>query len=267
MSKMDLDEIAIRNSTWAWNKLRIARNLDFQLGEESLTDFIVLNIKKWGAGKIAIDTFTRHAESINGSDWEWWFTGPSGKWLGMRVQAKVLNLSSEKYEHLHHRNRHGYQVDTLINDAHKNGLIPIYCMYTNWDPKKYKPTWKCKTFSPTVRHYGTSILDPRFVKSLQPKNETRLSSIIGSLKPMHCIFCCTGFGGIELPDRALNWLSGAGLITDDGELSVIQDVDYLRSEAPYYVYQMIEGQLGDDLIDIDDDRLSRVTVFRELNVE
>lgn len=76
---MELDEIAIRNSAWAWSKLREARTLDFQVGEESLTDFIVLNIKKWGDGKIAIDTFTRHAESLNGSDWEWWFTGPSNK--------------------------------------------------------------------------------------------------------------------------------------------------------------------------------------------
>ncbi|MEI8665664.1 hypothetical protein P4S81_13540 [Pseudoalteromonas sp. B28] len=55
---MELDEIAIKNSAWTWSKLREARNLDFQVGEESLTDFIVLNIKKWGVGKIVIDTFT-----------------------------------------------------------------------------------------------------------------------------------------------------------------------------------------------------------------
>ena len=78
---MELDKIAIKNSSWTWNKLREARALDFQVGEESITDFVVLNIKKWGVGKISIDTFTRHAESLNGADWEWWFTGPSGKWF------------------------------------------------------------------------------------------------------------------------------------------------------------------------------------------
>lgn len=67
---MRLDEIALKNSAWAWHKLREAKTHDVQMGEESLTDFIVLNIKKWGAGKIIVDTFTRHEESINGSDWE-----------------------------------------------------------------------------------------------------------------------------------------------------------------------------------------------------
>lgn len=264
---MELDEIAIKNSAWTWNKLREARNLDFQVGEESLTDFIVLNIKKWGVGKIVIDTFTRHAESINGSDWEWWFTGPSGKWLGMRVQAKVLNLASEKYKHLHHKNKHGFQVDLLIDDAKQNGLIPLYCMYTNWDPKKYKASWECQTHKPTVRHYGTSILSPHAVKTLQLTKETRLSKVIDSLKPMHCIFCCSGFGGKDLPDRALNWLDGAGLFKADEILEQKNGMDYLRSEAPYYVYQMLKGKLESDLVDVHDNRLKRVTVFRELDSE
>src|SRR5690554_1030718 len=261
---MELDEIAIKNSSWAWNKLREARTLDFQVGEESLTDFLVLNIKKWGVGKISIDTFTRHAESLNGSDWEWWFTGPSGKWLGMRVQAKVLNVASEKYEHLHHKNKHGFQVDLLIKDAKKNGLVPLYCMYTNWDPKKYKASWQCNTYKPTVRHYGTSILSPYEVKKIQCNKETRLSSVINSLKPMHCIFCCSGFGGKELPDRALSWLEGIGLL---GDIEVNSIEEYLRDYPPYYVNQLLEGELEDDFIDVQDERLKRVTVFKELNCE
>ena len=261
---MELDEIAIKNSAWAWSKLREARTLDFQVGEESLTDFIVLNIKKWGEGKIAIDTFTRHAESLNGSDWEWWFTGPSGKWLGMRVQAKVLNLKTEKYEHLHHKNKHGFQVDLLISDAKKNGLIPLYCMYSNWEPSRYKAAWECQTHKPTVRHYGTSILAPSVVKNLQSKNENRLSSVIGSLKPMHCIFCCKGFGGRELPDRALNWLGGIGILDEQEYFRTSEQDEYLRSESPYYVRQMLEGRLETDFIDVHDERLKRVTVFKEL---
>ncbi len=261
---MELDEIAIKNSSWTWNKLREARALDFQVGEESLTDFVVLNIKKWGVGKISIDTFTRHAESLNGADWEWWFSGPSGKWLGMRVQAKVLNLASEKYEHLHHKNKHGSQVDLLIKDASKNKLIPLYCMYTNWDPKKYKANWNCQSYKPTVRHYGTAILSPQEVKKLQSNNETRLSSVIKSLKPMHCIFCCSGFGGKELPERALSWLAGMDLIS---EMETNSAEEYLRDYPPYYVNQLLEGELENDFIDLHDERLKRVTVFKELNCE
>jgi hypothetical protein len=161
---MELDEIAIKNSGWTWDRLREARKHSCQVGEESITDFVVLNIKKWGKGKIIVDTFTRHQEAVNGSDWEWWFTGSSRKWLGMRVQAKVLKLNSEKFEHLHHSNKNGKQVELLIQDANNNGLVPLYCMYTNWRPGDYRASWKCNTYKPSVRHYGTAILNPDEVK-------------------------------------------------------------------------------------------------------
>lgn len=182
----------------------------------------------------------------------------------MRVQAKVLNLKTEKYEHLHHKNKHGFQVDLLISDAKKNGLIPLYCMYNNWDPSKYKAAWKCRTHKTTVKHYGTSILAPSVVKDLQSQSENHLSSVIGSLKPMHCIFCCNGFGGKELPDRALNWLGGIGMLDEQEYYRASEKNEYLRSEPPYYVRQMLEGRLETDFIDVHDDRLKRVTIFKEL---
>lgn len=182
----------------------------------------------------------------------------------MRVQAKVLNLKTEKYEHLHHKNKHGFQVDLLIRDAKKNRLIPLYCLYSNWEPSRYKAAWECQTHKPTVRHYGTSILAPSVVKNLQSKNENRLSSVIGSLKPMHCIFCCKGFGGRELPDRALSWLDGIGILDEQEYFRTNKQDEYLLSEPPYYIRQMLEGRLDTDFIDVHDERLKRVTVFKEL---
>lgn len=265
---MELYEIAIKNSGWAWNKLREARTYGYQVGEESITDFLVLNIKKWGQGKIVVDTFTRHKESVNGSDWEWWFTGPGRKWLGMRVQAKVLNLESEKYEHLHHSNKNGKQVDLLVNDARKYDLIPLYCMYTNWKLSDYKASWKCQTYKPSVRHFGTAILSPDVVRSLQKSNDTHLKSIIRHLRPMHCIFCCSGFATGELPERALGWLRGAGLLEQsDSDLEEDANKPYLKESPPYYVRQMLERKLEDDFIDLQDTRLKRVTVFREVGGE
>jgi hypothetical protein len=261
---MELDKLAIKNSSWTWDTLRDSRQIGFQVGEESVTDFVILNMKKWGAGKLIVETFTRHQESINGSDWEWWFTGPSGQWLGMRVQAKVLNFSSEKFEHLHYSNKNGSQVDLLINDAKANGLIPLYCMYSNWDTKKYKPSWQCMTHKPTARHYGNSILSPFRVKSLQASKETRLSQIINYLQPMHCIFCCNGFGGVDLPERALNYINGTGLLEDVSGIDNAPSRAFLKSQAPHYVYQLLEGNLETDFLDLHDDRLKRVTVVREI---
>lgn len=185
-------------------------------------------------------------------------------WLGMRVQAKVLNLASEKYQNLHHKNRHEQQVDLLINDARKNGVIPLYCMYTNWDPKKYKASWTCNSYKQTVRHYGAAILSPSVAKKLQPKNETSLSSIINHLKPMHCIFCCSGFSSGDLPNRAIGWLHGSGLLANEEfQMHERKSNFYLRGKPPHYVQLLLEGGLENDFIDVHDNRLKRVTVFRE----
>lgn len=264
---MELYEIAIKNSQWAWDKLREAKKCKFQIGEESITDLLVLNFKKWGKGKIVVNTFTRHKEAINGSDWEWWFTGPSGKWLGMRIQAKVLNLISEKYEHLHYSNKNGKQVDLLINDARKNSLIPLYFMYTNWSPGCYRPGWKCKTYRSSVWHYGASMLNPKVVKKLEKRNKTRLKSVINDLRPMHCIFCCSGYLHGDMPNRALGWLEGSGLFfKPDAEMRE-SDTKYLRDNPPHYVAQLMSHELNDDFTDLQDARLKRVTVFKEIGGE
>ncbi|OPX54101.1 hypothetical protein SAMN02745127_01526 [Oceanospirillum multiglobuliferum] len=264
---MNIDEILIKNSNWAWNKLREARKLGFQLGEESITDFLILNIKKLGGTKLIVESFTRHKESVNGADWEWWFTGPSGKWLGMRIQAKVLKLDSEKYEHLHHHNKNGKQVDLLVQDAIRGNMVPTYCMYTNWDPSKYDTPWKCKTHKTSVRHYGTALLSTSKVRQLQATKETRLSMIINSLRPMHCIFCCSGHGGTDLPSRALNYAKSTGLLDsmmDNAEPKNSDNFEVLlRDRPPFYVEQLLEGGLEDSFIDVNDQRLKTITVFIE----
>ena len=258
---MELYEIAIKNSNWVWNRLREARDNNFQIGEESLTDFVILNLKKDGEGKISVDTFTRNKESLTGADWEWWFTGPSGKWLGMRVQAKVINLKNEAFEHIHYKNSHGYQVDTLVKDAAKNNLIPLYCMYTNWQPHKYKPTSICNNFNSSIRHFGMSLLNPHHVTRLRP--EKSLSTIIKYLHPLHCIFCCGRYGGTDLPTKALAFSNSMELIpltNSEKEGSV----SYLKDRPPYYVSQLLEGELEDDFIDLHDENIKRVTVIKEL---
>ena len=269
---MKLHEIAIKNSGWVWDRLREARKHDFQIGEESLTDFVILNLKKYGKGKLVVDTFTRHKESVTGADWEWWFTGPSGKWLGMRVQAKVINLKKEAFEHLHYKNRHGHQVDTLIKDAAKNGLIPLYCMYTNWDPHKYTANSKCRSHNKSVRFFGTSIIKPVDVKKIRPTRD--LKNIIKLMRPLQCIFCASGYGGTDLPTKALNYFKETNLISIENT-GAIHSIEHLKDEPPYYVQQLLQGQMKSDIDDpqdemrndfddLQDDNLKRVTVIREV---
>jgi len=275
---MSISQLLIKNSGWTWDRLRESRNLGYQIGEESMTDFLILNLKKYGAGKLLVKSFTRHAESTNGADWEWWLTGPSGAWIGMRIQAKIINLQSEKFEHLHHKNRHGAQVDLLLSDASRHQLIPLYCMYCNWDPKKYKTPRKCLTYKPSVRHYGNSILGASFVKELQKNNKKHLVSIINHLLPMHCIFGSKGHSlKGDLPVRAFKYLKANGLakMYENQESSLAKIL--LKKEVPTYVNHLLEASHPEiiesstensnedfDLGIVDDIRLKRVTILKEI---
>ncbi|WP_327857657.1 DUF6615 family protein [Acinetobacter guillouiae] len=253
---MDLDKLFIKNSAWVWNNLRDARKLKIQLGEESITDFLILNLMKLAASNLKIKTFTRKKEAVNGADWEWWFRGFSGKWLGMRIQAKVLSLSNERYNSLHYLNKNGHQVDLLIKDAQLYNMIPVYCMYSNWDPQKYNKPQSCKSHPSYVRHFGVSLLSVNNVKKFKKNNINQLSKIIVDLIPLHCIVCSNNSLIKDLPTILLENAKNSGLLFDDQFECLLQD------NPPHYVQQILNNENMDDLAI--DKRLKAITIFQEI---
>ena len=74
--------------------------------EETFTDLNILELKCRHPTEIYSEVFTKRREGVNGADWEWWLTNKSRSlWLGLRVQAKVLHLANNTFEHLHYRRR------------------------------------------------------------------------------------------------------------------------------------------------------------------
>lgn len=69
-----------------------------------------------------------------------------------------------------------------------------------------------------------------------------------------------------MPSRALSYAKSNGLlpVNADGNQGEQNIELLLRNEPPYYVTQMLENKLDDDFIDMHDDRLKRVTVFKEV---
>jgi hypothetical protein len=216
---MQINDIFIKNSSWTWNKLREARKLGNQLREESITDFLILNIKNQVAlscsSRVLLDIKKRLMELIGNDGLQ----DLAESVLECVFKQKCLNWIL-KNTNICITKKNRQQVDLLVQDAVKGNMIPAYCMYTNWDPKKYNTHWKCRIHKTSVRHYGTALLSARKVKAYQASNETRLSQIINDLKPMHCIFFCLGHGGSDLPLRALNYALWSGLlqVNADGDL-------------------------------------------------
>ena len=103
-----------------------------QVREESLTDWLLYNVSQ-STDRFYYKTFNKHEESINGSDWEWWvvFGGPYGNIRAFRflVQAKKLKKKNN-YQLICYGNRHGLQIDLLIEAARKRNAMPLYMFYS-----------------------------------------------------------------------------------------------------------------------------------------
>ena len=282
---MTICEIFRKQAAFTWNILRQARAIEDQISEETLTEMNILRLKLSHPTEIITRSFSKYEESANGADWEWWFTGPTNKWIGFRVQAKVLNLVDETYRHLHYKNskHYQYQCDKLIEIAlaSPKPLIPIYCLYSNWEAQKYKPRSNNSSVKQNVRDYGCSVLSAFVVRYLRYNNQNRdLKTIIEHMKPWHSLVCKTSNSRSskkDLPDRVYSYWKGSVapiegrvlrqlnsetrktlLETYGRELSFYADISPTYN-PPDYIKRLNTGEK----IPPPDEEIKYITIFRE----
>lgn len=106
--------------------------------EESLTDWLLYSISS-KLSNIYYKAFSRHEESINGSDWEWWvLCGETNDYIAFRflVQAKKLLVNPlDNYPILNYGNKNGLQIELLLNEARYRRAFPFYMFYSNSKPE------------------------------------------------------------------------------------------------------------------------------------
>lgn len=126
---MEFKKAAIRT----WDDLITAAALSTRLAEESITDYLVLQLAKGQVlGNYQVQSFTKAQESINGADWELWLTGSSGSWFGLRLQAKVIKVGSNRFMELHKPKPSAGAISAtqrLINSASSVGALPLYLLF------------------------------------------------------------------------------------------------------------------------------------------
>lgn len=275
---------------WTWGKLSKARLIKCQLGEESITDMNLLEIRSRHPKEITVQTFTKPKEAETGADWEWWLTGNSRKWLGFRIQAKIIEFSSDKFPHLHYRNRRNkkasFQSDALIKSSLDNTVkrIPLYCLYSHWNGTSLQLSVLESILRPytcflSVREsFGCSLVSAFIVRRLRFCSDSNsLPSLFKFMLPWHCLVCCRGFGGQDLPERALYYWRRAILESERhaSEILHVQPHDrqqyrqskYYRNykdialteRPPEYVTQLLEGVISEP----PDRSLRTVMIIRE----
>lgn len=268
---------------WTWDILSKARGVGTKVGEESITDLNILELKTRHPTEIYSETFSKPQEGKNGADWEWWMTGPSGQWIGFRVQAKVLDLDSNKFSHLHYRkdSNSPFQCDLLIRKALNRpiSMVPLYCLYTHWRGQNVTP-WRCPSFALNPEGFGCSLLTAfsvRLLRSVSRSKTRQLRKVIPYTSPWHCLVCCRGYADSDLPHRAHSYWQNAFLaaeerLADDFEDEASADFDAdladeqalyrdvsLSAEPPSYVQSLYDG----NRIERPDPNLRSITIFSE----
>lgn len=246
-----------------WDKIYQSRQVNFQLKEETLTDLNMLAIKTRHPNQVRTKVFTKPDEGKNGADWEWWFKGITNNWIGFRVQAKIINIESNKFEHLHYcseiedsegKTIKEYQCDKLIKNAlvdsksHKP-LIPLYCLFVQADNNLHD--WHCGTFPFVKDLYGCSLISAFQVQKYRNNNNAKkhLDDIKNNLKPWHCLVCCEGYGCENDLISNIQAYAKAQLIPQDNQDNNVQKIpqSFITKNPPGYVLEMLENENNDNV--------------------
>lgn len=232
-----------------WDKIAESRRASLQLKEETFTDINMLHLKLRHSGQVKTTVFAKPDEGKNGADWEWWFNFNNDQWIGFRVQAKILNIKSEEFEHLHYKNPATgiYQCDKLIKNAltTKHPKIPLYCFYLQTYNPERLTNWSCGSFAPTNDLWGCSLLSAFEVKRLRVANHKHLSHVENLMKPWHCLVCCSGYGSgtnkiLNIGEYAKNnFLMDKDLVSD---LDVSIPDGFISQNPPSYVTAIFENE-------------------------
>lgn len=251
-----------------WDEILKSRSVNFQLKEETFTDRNMLELKLRHSGQIRTKVFTKRQEGINGADWEWWFKGLSNTWIGFRVQAKILNIQTNEFEHLHYQTpRTGiYQSDKLIANALSGVIprIPLYCLFLQTSDNGRLNNWNCRTIARLKDFYGCSLTSAFTIRKLRANNDKHIADLENYIEPWHCLVCCNGYGNSDFITNIQAYALNTFSLDDDGENSLDLDIpeNFITEKPPSYVLALLENEINDN-IQPPDKELDGVTLIME----
>ena len=129
LNALDLSLETLAQDTW--ENLREAKRLSVRFGEETITDTLMLYLRRKG---FTVFKQTRlHDEAKYGTDFECWVGSENTGWLGYAVQAKKLDFETGIYRNLGHVEKGSgkRQIDILNAYAKQRGMTPRYCLYSH----------------------------------------------------------------------------------------------------------------------------------------
>ena len=129
--RITLDALLEALAEDTWENLREAKRLSVRFGEETITDILLLKLRR--SGFTVFKQTSTHDEAKYGTDLECWVGSNSTGWVGYAIQAKKLGHRTGTYENLSHtvRGTGKRQIDLLRAYAKARRMTPRYCLYNH----------------------------------------------------------------------------------------------------------------------------------------
>lgn len=182
-----------------WERLRDARALGILFGEETITDILLLDLKRKASPRSRVIQTPKSKEKDNGTDWEWWLGSNRRGWIRLAIQAKKLHLEKGKYTTLSHKVGTQLQINLLEKYALANHAIPAYVLYNHLSPSIATKGWNCCDSEIDVRQLACTVTPSSVVrKAIVTLGAKRFIDIHGDPQtiPWRCLAKCKRLRGV-----------------------------------------------------------------------
>lgn len=240
---------AAKISSDTWRRLARAHLLRARLGEETLTDLLVLEMLHYQkSNAFQVIHPTRLRESRWGADLLVWIRGRKGLSQFLAIQAKKLYPDGH-YKALNHHVSPGVrQIDLLDAFARQYRAIPLYLLYNYFDSGSLNHYWHCCR-SLDIEQLGCTLVPSwRIDHAIRRRGQRTFTAIHASSqsRPWRCAFDC------DHPEQRV-----IAFARDTEQMARLQITDpyttradapgifpeYLRLDLPDFLLQM-EGPLS-----------------------
>ena len=197
--------VAERIAHNTWERLKRSRRYRVRLGEETLTDILILDLAGSATrGRFRLHQPTRIEESTTGADLEILIRVGWNSVVHLVIQAKTLG-PKRRYDHLNPNPNSGrpLQIDHLEQHARDVRAIPLYLLYNDVDNAAAKACWHCCQQTCDERQTGCTLVPSWRVRRVLTLRGCRTFSGIhksfcsrsgqnqsGSALPLRCFFDC-----------------------------------------------------------------------------
>ena len=161
----ELGDLFSGQSTDLWERLGYVRESiksrgvlgPVRFGEETITDLLMMDLYIQGSTLALFKQTSRPDESMWGTDFELWLGSERLGWFRFAIQAKKLDLRTDRYASLTQSNINGPQIDLLERFAQRKRAAALYCLYNHTEGVDELDHWHCCTGPANLKELGCSV--------------------------------------------------------------------------------------------------------------